>query len=228
MPSKRTVVFANDQYYHVFNRGVERRTIFTNIREYQRMVDTLWYYRHSHLLITLSAYFTLPVQARDIMCTKLNQDSRYFVSIISSCLMPNHFHLLIRQQTEHGIQKFMANIQNSYTKFFNTKHKRVGPLLQGTFKAVRIETDEQLLHVSRYIHLNPVTSYIVPKEQLSQYKWSSFPDYVRPAKDSLYDTSIIRGLIKTPTAYLDFVTDQITYAITLGKIKHLKIDEETE
>ncbi len=227
MPSKRFVVFANSQFYHVFNRGVERRTIFTNKREYQRMTDTLWYYRHTHLSMTLSAYFALGIEAREVMSAKLNRDTEHLVSILASCLMPNHFHLLVCQHTNYGIQKFMANIQNSYTKFFNTKHKRVGPLLQGTFKAVRIETDEQLLHVSRYIHLNPVTSFLVPDEQLLSYPWSSFPAYMSPGKNVMYETSTILGLIQKPSAYMDFVIDHIEYAKTLGKIKHLIIDEET-
>ena len=76
------------------------------------------------------------------------------MEIICYCLMPNHLHLLLRQLMDGGISKFMSNFANSYTRYFNTKSKRKGPVFEGKFKAKRIETDEQLLHLSRHIHLN--------------------------------------------------------------------------
>ena len=100
------------------------------------------------------------------------------IEIICYCLMPNHIHFLIRQLKENGISKFMGQISNSYTKYFNTKYTRVGPLLQGPFKAVLIESDEQLIHVSRYIHLNPIVSGIV--KNLEDYPWSSYLEYIKP------------------------------------------------
>lgn len=93
------------------------------------MTDTLWYYRHAHVPLTLSGYFALPPIAQEQVTARLNKDTEFGVSILAYCLMPNHFHLLIRQNRDLGIQKFMANIQNSYTKYFNAKYKRVGPLL---------------------------------------------------------------------------------------------------
>lgn len=227
MPSPRAVVLANDQVYHIFNRGIERRTIFTKKREYQRMTDTLWYYRHAHVPMALSAYYAHPQGAKETMTALLNGDTRYSVSILAYCLMPNHFHLLIRQHIDQGIQKFMANIQNSYTKYFNTKYKRVGPLLQGTFKAVWIESDDQLLHVSRYIHLNPMASFLVSDTQLLTYPWSSLPEYKTPRDGGVCETTTILGMIKTRTAYKDFIFDQIDYAKTFGKIKYITIDEES-
>ncbi|MBI4066402.1 transposase [Candidatus Gottesmanbacteria bacterium] len=224
MPSPRSVVLANDQVYHVFNRGIERRTIFTKKREYQRMTDTLWYYHHAHVPMTLSAYYALPQTAKETMTARLNSDTRNSVSILAYCLMPNHFHLLIRQHIDLGIQKFMANIQNSYTKYFNTKYKRVGPLLQGIFKAVWIESDEQLLHVSRYIHLNPVASFLVSEAQILDYPWSSLPEYENRHDGGVCETTTILGMIKTRTAYRTFVCDQVGYAKTLGKIKYITID----
>lgn len=224
MPSPRSVVLASNQVYHVFNRGIEKRTIFTKKREYQRMTDTLWYYRHAHLPMTLSAYYTLPQAAKEMMTARLNSDMRHRVSILAYCLMPNHFHLLIRQHIDQGIQKFMATIQNSYTKYFNTKYKRVGPLLQGIFKAVWIESDEQLLHVSRYIHLNPVASFLVSDSQLLMYPWSSLPEYENLREGGVCETSTILGMLKTQIAYRNFVFDQIGYAKTFGKIKYITID----
>lgn len=95
--------------------------------------------------------------------------------------MPNHFHLLLKQTKENGISKLVANFQNSYTRYFNLKNERVGPLFQGVFKALRVKTDEQLIHVSRYIHLNPYSSSVIKSfEELKRYPWSSVEEYLHP------------------------------------------------
>jgi len=137
--------------------------------------------------------------------------------------MPNHFHFLIRQSKENGISKFMSLISNSYTKYFNTKYKRVGPLLQGTFKAVLIESDELLVHVSRYIHLNPIISGLV--KDLEDYRWSSYLEYIKPI-DTFCSINEILGFF-TPNErekYKKFVENQIDYGRKLEKIKHQLID----
>ena len=87
--------------------------------------------------------------------TNLAKTSSPLVTFVSYVLMPNHFHLLVQQLTDDGISRLMKLLSDSYTRYFNTKNERVGPLLQGQFKAVRVESDEQLLHLSPYIHLNP-------------------------------------------------------------------------
>lgn len=227
MASKRNVVFANNQIYHIFNRGVERRTIFTDKREYQRMFDTLWYYRHAHVPMTLSAYFALGNDIQKKLAQRLNNDTHHAVSILAYCLMPNHFHLLLQQNEEYGISKVLANVSNSYTKYFNTKHrKRVGPLLQGTFKAVRIETDEQLVHVSRYIHVNPIASFLLEASDILTYPWFSLHEYHHQGKNGLCDTEPLLSMFQNRQAYMKFVLDQIDYAKTLDRITHLAFDEE--
>lgn len=144
------------------------------------------------------------------------------VDIICYCLMPNHFHLLLKQVAENGISKFISQISNSYTKFFNTKNKRIGPLLQGAFKAVLIENDEQLLHVSRYIHLNPVVSGIV--NTLEKYPWSSYQEY--KIGSIFCKTEEILSFFKTKTEYLEFLNDQIEYGKSLEFIKHNLLDDD--
>ena len=137
--------------------------------------------------------------------------------------MPNHFHFLIRQLKENGISKFMSQISNSYTKYFNTKYNRIGPLFQGAFKAVLIESDEQLIHVSRYIHLNPVVSGLI--KNLEDYRWSSYLEYIKP-NDTFCSINEILGFF-TPNErkrYKEFVEAQIDYGRKLEKIKHQLID----
>ncbi len=141
--------------------------------------------------------------------------------------MPNHFHFLIRQLKENGISKFMSQISNSFTKYFNTKYNRVGPLFQGAFKAVLIESDEQLIHVSRYIHLNPIVSGLV--KNLEDYRWSSYLECIKPI-DTFCSTNEILGFF-TPDErkrYKEFVEAQIDYGRKLEKIKHQLIDIDEE
>ena len=142
--------------------------------------------------------------------------------------MPNHFHLLLRQETEHGIPVYLSNISNSFAKYFNTHHKRTGSLWQRPFKAVRIETEEQFLHVSRYIHINPAVSFVIKEERLDIYPWTSLPEYLVGGADGICETKEIHGHFRTTHVYRKFIHDQIDYAKTLEKIKHLSIDGEEE
>ena len=107
--------------------------------------------------------------------------------------MGNHFHFLIKQASDNGISKFMANFTNSYTKYFNTKHQRVGPLFQGVFKAVHVDSDEQLIHLSRYIHLNPVMGFVIKAEELKDYKWFSYPNYIGKQDVEFIEKQIARN-----------------------------------
>lgn len=155
---------------------------------------------------------------------KLQNLNIKIVEIICYCLMPNHFHFLLKQKKERGITEFMSKLSNSYTKYYNTKNKRVGPLLQGEFKAVHIETDEQLLHLSRYIHLNPLVSYVT--KNLDDYQWSSYQEYLGIVKSSICAKEIILDQFKSPEDYKQFIKDQEEYGKHLEKIKHQLLDPQ--
>lgn len=136
--------------------------------------------------------------------------------------MPNHFHFLLTQSTEEGISKFMGLIQNSYTKYFNLRKKRVGSLFQGQFKAKRVETNEQLLHLSRYIHLNPYSSFVVKTlEDLKEYPWSSLPNYLGINQNGFLKKSLVLDSFMDEKDYQRFVFNQADYQRELEKIKHL-------
>ncbi|MBI2405232.1 transposase [Candidatus Gottesmanbacteria bacterium] len=219
MSSNRSIVLANQQIYHVFNRGVERRVVFTNKREYERMFTTLWFYRHAKPGATLSHYLHLPELIKPMFEEKL-QTKPMGVSLLAYCLMPNHFHSMLRQEQEGGIRRFLANVTNSYTKYFNLRRHRVGPLFQGTFKAVRVETDEQFMHLTRYIHLNPVSSFLVDVDDLETYPWSSYKEYLSPSQDGLCRMDVVRSLMSLK-GYRMFVADQADYAKHLETVTHL-------
>lgn len=213
MPS-RIIPFISGQYYHVYNRGVEKKVIFNNRRDYQRFSKSLLYYQVQGPKPSFSKFFQPRTFKVDF--------SKKIVEIVCFCLMPNHFHFLVKQITEGGISEFISKLSNSYTKYFNIKFKRVGPLLQGEFKAVLVESDEQLLHLSRYIHLNPIVSYLT--KDLDQYLWSSFKEYKENTK-GVCEKQIILDFFKSPKDYEQFILDQSDYAKKLELIKHKIIDE---
>jgi putative transposase len=224
MTTYRKVVFANNQIYHVYNRGVERRPIFLNKREFDRAVITISFYRFAGLPLRLSKFLILPTLQQQELIDKLKKSGEKRVEIIAFCLIPNHFHFLLKQTKDNGISSFLSDFTNSYSKYFNGKYKRVGPLFQGLFKAKRVETDEQLIHLSRYIHLNPVTSYLVKEKKLREYTWSSYREYLGLNFETICNTQEVLDQFPSREKYERFVYDQMAYARELEKIKHLLIE----
>lgn len=212
----RLTPFINQNYYHIFNRGVEKRKIFLNDRDYQRFLQTLYYYQFSGPKPRFSTH--------RVFKSKDFYKNPKIIEIVCYCLMPNHFHLLIKQIKNGGVQEFINKISNSYTKYFNTKHKRVGYLFQGTFKAVPVETDEQLIHLSRYIHLNPYVSGMT--NNLETFPYSSYKDFIEGAENVLCNPGLVLNFFKDTKDYKEFVKDQQSYALELERIKHLLIDED--
>ncbi len=225
MSTNRKLVFANDEAYHIFNRGVEKRPTFTDKRELGRGIKTIDFYRFANLPLKLSKFLVLPESEKTKFIQKVHGEYQKLVQIICYCLMPNHFHFLVKQTKTNGVSAFAANFTNSYTKYFNTKHERVGPLFQGLFKAVRIESDEQLMHVSRYIHLNPVSSFLIRPDQLKNYQWSSYPEYLDLSSERIADKEIVLDLFPSKEKYKQFVLDQVDYARELESIQHLVLED---
>lgn len=226
MATNRSLVFATGEIYHVFNRGVERRPLFTSKREHERFVELLKYYRFSPVPMRYSDFRVLPDPAQKKIWRSLADRGDVNVDILSYCLMPNHFHLVLRQRQEQGIQRFLSHISNSYAKYFNTKHRRVGPLFQGAFKAIYIETEEQLLHITRYVHLNPITAFMIQEGEVDMYPWSSLSEYVANLPSGFCDTGWVKEFFKKPSGYRSFVHDQGDYAKIHAFIQHLALDGE--
>ena len=221
----RKLVFASGEYYHIFNRGVAYQPIFKNKRDYERFVLTISYYRSLNLPFRLSKLLQLSRELKNEFLSSLSGDNNKTVEVVAFCLMPNHFHLLVKQILDGGISKYMRQSINSYAKFFNTKYKRVGSLFQDMFKAVRIESEEQLIHVSRYIHLNPLVSYMVNKDEFLLYPWSSLPFYIDKSETNFVTTDPILAHFKNRKEYVQFVFDQEDYGKKLEEVKHLLFSE---
>lgn len=211
----RTVPFVTGEFYHLYTRGVEKQDTFSGQRDYSRFVEALFYYHIQNPKPKFSTHRRTKTFPIDF--------SKRIVEIICYCLMPNHFHLLVKQIQNGGISELMRKLLLSATKYRNTKHNHQGSLFQVPFKAVHIETDEQLVHVSRYIHLNPLVSSIV--KDLKLYPWSSYLEYLDLRDNPAVKKEEILNFFKDYTSYEKFVLDQTDYGMTLERIKHLAVDE---
>lgn len=145
MPGKNVIKqYVENGYYHIYNRGVEKRTIYQDDKDYKVF------------LFYLKTYLSPPNSSPDKINSLDQINLSQQIKLLAFCLMPNHFHLLVWQKTKDAIEKLMRRIGTKYVMYFNKRYKRIGALFQNTYKAVLIKTDEQLLHLSRYIHLNPI------------------------------------------------------------------------
>lgn len=219
----RKTILATEEIYHVFNRGVEKRPLFLTKWDYGRFLELVNYYRFANCPVKYSYFKLLSIEERKKILENLEIDSEKWVDILVFCLMPNHVHFLLKQLKDGGISKFMAKTTNSFSHFFNTKQERVGHLFQGNFKAVRIESDEQLIHVSRYIHLNPITAHLIKFDKLEDYEYSSYPEYANQKK-GFCNTTLVLDYFKDPGEYKSFVKDQADYHQRLEDIEHLILE----
>lgn len=220
----RTTPLVQGEFYHVFNRSIARQPIFTRKDEYQRGLEVLNYYSYQKPPLRFSHYKRLTFLKKADFLAGL-EGSKKIVQLLAFCLMPNHVHFLIKEIEDGGISRYMSNFQNSYAKYFNIKNDRTGSLFQTRFKAVRIETDEQLLHVMRYIHLNPLTSFIIRDvNQLENYLWTSFSVYLGKQHLNSIETSFILNYFRSLKEFINFTYDQVGYQRELDKIKHLLLE----
>ncbi len=219
----------NGEVYHIFNKSIAGFNIFNNGKEFLRIVNLIVFYQCNQR-IKPAIKFSRFVKSMDKDSYILNESVKYLVKdklveIIAYCIMPTHIHIILQQLQQNGITIFMSNILNGYTRYFNIKHKRKGPLWEGRFKSVLVGDDIQLLHLTRYIHLNPVTPFLVDKPE--DWAFSSYKEFLSrediKTKISKYDAV----LEIEPEFYKNFVENRTSYQRELAKIKELIIEEST-
>jgi len=192
--------FTSEEVYHIYNRGVEKRTTFLDKKDYLRFLHDLYEFNDikpapaSNIRLNTRRPQTAGAEkiqsCLEVELPNIRGERKMLVDILAFCLMPNHFHLLVQQKEENGIARFMQKLGTGYTNYFNKKYERVGGLFQGRFKAVLIERDGHFLHISNYIHANPLEILMPSRENrgarnatqaivhLENYRWSSFADYI--------------------------------------------------
>ncbi len=187
------------EFYHLLNRGVDKRNIFLDKQDYYRFIHNLFEFNNQLPSYSNNYYFN---QSSDIGCPKIEKDvtkklgrkrqkqkRKLLVNIHFFCLMPNHYHLMVSPVVEDGIPRFMKKLNMGYAKYFNKKNDRVGALFQGKYKSVLVERDAYFLYLPYYIHLNPldlktpewreneIHNLKKSLEYLQSYRWSSHLDY---------------------------------------------------
>lgn len=178
MPSRNIIrQFTENGVYHVYNRGVEKRDIFLDDQDYAVFLHLLKYYLSP--IDPKEVHPLMEFQNFAVIKPKPLSNIEKEVNLIAYCLMPNHFHLLIQQISIDGITKLLRRVSTTYAMYFNKRYKRVGYLFQGPYKAKLVENDSYLLHLSRYIHLNP--SELI-RRNLIDYPYSSYKYYLGTAK----------------------------------------------
>lgn len=221
MPPRRTPL-VNNEHYHVFNRGINKQPIFSGKKDYQYMRDSLKYYLSENPPTSFSKFKKMSKDKRDkILNSTLGGTT--LLDVVAYCFMPNHFHIIVQQKLDNGITTFMGRFQNSYVRYYNKSNERVGPLFQGRFKAVRIEDEEQLVHVVRYVHINPATGHVVQKRDLLEFEWSSLPEYTNNAHGICNQEKILWNF-DNKERYLKFLLDEIDYKHSFEQISHLVKD----
>lgn len=210
MPRRNTIrKFTEQGIYHIYNRGVEKRIIFLDEQDYAVFLHLLKYYlspidpKGVHPLMEFQNFSV--VRPRPLANLEKELD------LVAFCLMPNHFHLILQQHTVDGVSKLLLRLLTTYALYFNKRYKRVGYLFQGPYRAVLIETDSYLLHLSRYIHLNPSELTRAP---LVSYPYSSYKYYLGLAKAGwikpkiildYFDKSRLLPFLNKYPSYKDFV-----------------------
>lgn len=220
MPYRITPI-TTGEIYHVFNKSVGKQTMFPQTAYYERFLHILSYYMHQKTPIRFSYFLRLPPHLHKEIEKQL-QTIPIHVELYAFCLMPTHFHLLIKETEKGGLSTFLSTCQNSYAKFFNTKNQRGGALFRAMFKCKRIGSDEHFLHVARYIHLNPYTSGVIrsPHELIS-YPWSSLSTYLDGYRHQFVSTDFLMKAFSSKKSFLKWTLDQADYQKTLEDIRHL-------
>jgi len=218
MPKRKTPIVTG-RTYHIFNRSVAGQRIFNNDFEYKRFLSLIDYYRHSSSNLRFSYFVRLGNKQKEEYLTSLLLSSLR-IHIFAFAIMPTHYHLLTSQSAEGGISNFVRIVQNSYARYINTKDVRHGALFQSPFKAVAIETEYEFVHVSRYIHLNPITGNVLNSvKMLYEYPWTSYIDYVNSPR-TFVSTDRLKSYFAGEKELSAFTTDRADYQKNLGILKH--------
>jgi len=220
---KRKYALVNSCIYHVFNRSIADCVIFNDDDEYSRMREASLFYLFENQDFKFSRFKKISSRKEkpDASVDAPKNGQNKSVRIIAYCFMPTHYHFILKQLQDRGIEKFIGNIQNSYSRYFNLKHNRRGPLWEGRFRNVLIDNDEQLLHLTRHLHLNPINSELVNRPE--KWEYSSYREYILTGIDHK-NCDFSNDLSIDPEKYKEFVNCNNEYKNELHLIKHLTFE----
>lgn len=229
MPARnRTKQYIENSYYHIYNRGVEKRVIFIEEQDYGVFLSYLKDYLTPKNEVELRDRLSNPntlYKEKDKILKLLRLNNFYGeVILLAYCLMPNHFHFFIKQKSSTSIHKFIQSLGTRYTMYFNRKYKRVGFLYQDIYKAVSIETDEQFIYLSKYIHKQALIHQVQIRSQgralRSWVQPSSYPEYLGKRKTEwVHPEEVLSYFSKTnpKLTYKAFVEEKDDFSFIQNK-----------
>ena len=201
MPSLK-IQLVNGEYYHIYNRGVDKREIFQDEKDYFKFLRNLKDFNNKSCYEERMRIIKVKKELNSFLAK-----NKKVVDIVAYSLLPNHFHLILKQVSDNGISKFMHKIGTSYTNHFNTKNDRSGSLFQGRYKVIYIDNDDYLLWLSGYVNSNVEIHGI---EKAENYKWSSYDVFLGKRESKiLSDVDIVLSRFKTPRDYKSYVNGVI-------------------
>lgn len=195
MPAKNVLKqYEPEAYYHIYNRGVDKGLIFRDERDYKTFLSFL------------KLYLSLQGESLKGPPSRMLKNYCGEIELLCYCLMPNHFHLFVKQTSDHGIDHFMRSLLTKYVRYFNSHYARIGPLFQGPYKAVRILTEYQFIYLSKYIHRNPVAlnPYKESPRRLREYGYSSYGNYLHLFSQSWVSIDAILSYFSRVNAQLSY------------------------
>lgn len=210
----RVTPFANGEFYHIYNRGVDKRTIFEDTDDVDRFFQSMQKFNSLEPIGSIYESSFPKIKKTEqgarhkSFVSEVELADERLVNFVCYCLNPNHYHFILEQVAEKGIEKFMQRLGTGYTKYFNTRHERSGSLFQGVFKSAHIDTDEYLLHVSAYVNLNNKCHQL--GSEASKLVRSSWNEYVgEGAREAICTTGAILERFKNRREYEEFAESSL-------------------
>ena len=205
----RKIKFADGEYYHLYNRGVDKRRIFSDTQDYERFLISmdLLNDQNDGLMTGWKDFKRNHPRAELSDFPLVKKKRKRLIKFIFYCLNPNHYHLVVQQLAEKGVEKFMHKLGTSYTNYFNTKNKRTGSLLQGKFKAVHIKSNAKLLYLSAYVNMN----HFIHGYRIKEWKYSSLLDYLGKRNSGLCNKGVILGQFRNNADYKKYLHENAFY-----------------
>lgn len=203
----RKIQFANNEYYHLFNRGVDKRKIFLDREDLSRFFQSM---EEFNTLDPIGSIFENSRRKNQfgVPVSKVSKEQKKLVNFICYALNPNHYHFILKQVAEDGIMKFMHRLGLGYALFFNNKYGRSGTLFEGRYKAVNIDSNEYLLHVSAYVNLNNKIHKIGDRD--SKTSWEEYADR---KKGGFCEKDIILEQFNNQVSYKEFAESALEYIL---------------
>lgn len=195
----RKTPLVTDEIYHIYNRGTDKRIVIIDQEDLDRFYQSMIEFNTTNAIGSI--YEKSKRDSGHPMSKNQSEIGLPLVEFISYCLNSNHYHFILKQKVDRGVERFMQKIGNGYTKYFNNKYKRSGVLFQGKFKSILVDSNEYLLHLSAYVNLN---NQLPSANRTNLFSKSSWDEFLHPEKVGLCKTDIILGQYNSPDEYQEF------------------------